>query len=54
MPNSISLEWIQAYNNKLLQLAEMMPEGPMRETQLLRVDYILDMVKSWKEQHHSN
>lgn len=50
MADSIPLEWIQTYNNKLLEIAGRLPVGDLiRDAQLRRVDYILDMVAAWKE-----
>jgi hypothetical protein len=46
----IPQEWIKIYIDKLIKLAEQLPEGgKMREATLLRVEHAMDLVKAFRE-----
>ena len=42
-------EWIKDYTGKLLVVAAALPQGPMRDAVLLRIDHAYDLVKACRE-----
>lgn len=45
----IPQEWIKNYVDSLMNYAEKIPEGPMRQGVLLRIEHVLDLVKGFRE-----
>lgn len=41
--------WVQLYISQLLSIAEQLPEGDMRSIQLLRAEFVMDMIKAYRE-----
>lgn len=48
-PNAIPEEWVKKYVDQLLEIAGKLGPGPMRDAALLRADYVMDLVKAWRE-----
>ncbi len=43
----IDYDWIADYCDRLLKVAEGLPEGPLRDAMLLRVQHVMDLVMAW-------
>ena len=42
-------EWIKKYVDQLLEGAQKLQAGPLRDALLLRADHVMDLVQAWKE-----
>lgn len=49
MTPAIDQQWIKEYIDQLLDLAGKLPEGPMKQATLLRVDHVMDLVEAWRK-----
>ena len=45
----ISEAWIKQYIDQLIEVAVTLPEGPLKESCLLRVDHAMDLVVAWRQ-----
>ena len=47
----IDQEWIQRYCDEFLKIAPMIPEGPMRDAVLRRVECAMDLLEAWQKRN---
>ncbi len=49
--NPIEQIWIKLYCDQLIELAQKLPVGVMRDATLLRVAHVQDLVEAWQKRN---
>lgn len=47
----INQAWIKEYVDQCIKISGTLPHGPMRDSVLRRVDYVMDLVEAWQKRH---
>ena len=47
----IDQRWIQQYCDEFLKIAPRLPEGPMRDAVLRRVECVMDLLDAWQRRN---